>query len=127
MPTCVLDSSAVLAMLFEEPGAEQIEARFRGAAICSVNYSEIVAKLAERGTPGPIITETLSALNLDVRAFDASQAEQAGLLRNETRDAGLSLGDRCCLALALELDCPAVTTDRAWAKVRIGIPIEVAR
>jgi PIN domain nuclease of toxin-antitoxin system len=40
---------------------------------------------------------------------------------------GLSLGDRACLALARLRNLPAVTADRAWAKLDLAIPIEVVR
>jgi PIN domain nuclease of toxin-antitoxin system len=127
MPEYVLDASALLATLFEEPGGAAIEARLENACISAVNLSEVAAKLADRGTPAELITGVLAALDLDIRPFDRAQAERAGILRGSTRKRGLSLGDRACLALAEALERTAVTTDRAWAKLDLGIAVEVAR
>ena len=123
----VLDSSAVLAFLDDEPGGEQVAQLFERASISSVNLSEVVAKLTERGAAGQIIDETLHDLDLDVVAFDAAQATVAGKLRATTRAAGLSLGDRACLALALDQEATAVTTDRAWSRIDIGVTIDLLR
>jgi PIN domain nuclease of toxin-antitoxin system len=67
----------------------------------------VVAKLADAGMPGVDIRRALDPLGLDVRQFDAASAYASGLLRPETRSAGLSLGDRACLALARRLDAPS--------------------
>jgi ribonuclease VapC len=127
MPGCVLDASALLATLRDEPGGEAVEAWLQGASISAVNLSEVIAKFAEWDTPPEVISATLAELNLDVRPFDRSQAERAGHLRSATRRFGLSLGDRACLALAQELGFPAITTDKAWANLDIGIEIELIR
>jgi ribonuclease VapC len=127
MGPCVLDASAVLASVFEEQGAAEVDARLEDASISAVNLSEVVATLADRGTPAEIIALTLASLKLDVHSFDREQAERAGLLRPETRRHGLSFGDRACLALAATLDRPALTADREWKRLKIGIAIEVVR
>jgi len=124
---CVLDASALLATMLGEPGASEVEERLVDACISAVNLSEVIAKLAERGVPPDVIVESLAELDLDVREFDFAQASRAGLLRLPTRGFGLSLGDRACLALAAELDRPAITTDKAWTKLDIGITIEFVR
>jgi PIN domain nuclease of toxin-antitoxin system len=95
--------------------------------LSTVNLSEVVAKLVDRGYGADAIARNLDALKLDVRPFDPAQAQRAGLLRGATRQSGLSLGDRACLALAAELDRPAVTADKAWAELDIGIRIELIR
>lgn len=127
MPSCVLDASALLATLRNEPGGAGVEAWLEGASISSVNLSEVVAKFAEWDTPDEVISATLADLRLDVRSFDRKQGQRAGQLRSATRDFGLSLGDRACLALAEELGLPAITADRAWAGLDIGIQIELVR
>lgn len=106
----------MLAVLEEEPGAEEIERRLESgtAAVGTVNLAEVVGKLAERGMPEAEIREALSALALEVYAFDEGMAFETGMLRPKTRDRGLSLGDRACLALRGRLDAPALTTERAW-------------
>jgi PIN domain nuclease of toxin-antitoxin system len=123
----VLDASAVLAAFFDEPGAEAVAARMDGGLLCSVNYSEVVAKLVDRGAPAEQIVEIMAQLDVEVVPADRELAMRAGLLRAETRGKGLSLGDRYCLALAASRNAVAITADRAWAELGIGLPIELVR
>lgn len=126
-PAYVLDASALLAVMLDEPGAGFVEGRLVDARIGAVNLSEVVAKLQDRGVPDHVIEESLSDLDLLVIPFDAEQAMIAGRLRRDTRSAGLSLGDRACLALAISCDATAVSTDREWEKLKLPIAIELAR
>lgn len=123
----VLDASAVLAAFFDEPGAAYIAERMDGALISAVNYSEVVAKLVDRGTPSSHILEVMAQFDVEVVPVDQAQAMSAGLLRSATHNAGLSLGDRCCLALALTRDAIALTTDRAWGELDVKVKIELVR
>jgi PIN domain nuclease of toxin-antitoxin system len=123
----VLDASALLAVMLEERGAEKVRELLPGAIVGAVNLAEVVAKLQERGAPDENIDRNIARLNLPVIPFDAAQAMAAGKLRARTRSHGLSLGDRACLALALERGLPAVTTDRGWAALDIGAKVIVAR
>ena len=123
MSEVVLDASALMAVLREEPGAVEVEALLDAAAISAVNLSEVQAKLVERGTPAASAWSWLVGLELEVIGFDVAQARVAGDLRAPTLSRGLSLGDRACLALAQLLDRPAVTADRAWAGLDVGIEI----
>jgi ribonuclease VapC len=124
----VLDASALLALANGEPGANRVATAVSdGAAISAVNLSEVAARLADRGLPGPTIQGNLDALSLEVVAFDRHLAYQAGLLRPLTRAIGLSLGDRACLALGQRFGLPVLTTDRAWATLSLGVQIEVIR
>lgn len=91
------------------------------------NGSEVVSKLAREDIAIGVIREWIAALQLDVRPFDRDLAFAAGALLPATRDRGLSLGDRACLALAQELGRTALTTDRAWRDVDVGVAIEVIR
>ena len=127
MSEIVLDASALMAVLREEPGAAAVEAVLDHAAISAVNLSEVQAKLVERGTAADLAWSSLVELDLEVVPFDAAQARVAGDLRTLTRARGLSLGDRACLALARALGLPAMTADRAWAGLRIGIEIRAVR
>ena len=127
MASAVLDASAVLALLSTEPGAQEVAAVLSESAISSVNLSEVVAKLALAGMPEPAVREALDALQLEVVSLDTEQAYDAGMLRPSTRGAGLSIGDRCCIALALRLGLPALTSDSAWDDPSIGADIRVIR
>jgi PIN domain nuclease of toxin-antitoxin system len=108
----VLDASALLVALFGEPGTERVEAILPQAVIGAVNLSEVIAKLQERGVPDEDISRDLKDLDLRVVSFDHEQADRAGRLRNSTKEIGLSLGDKCCLALAVQRDATAITADR---------------
>lgn len=123
----VLDASALLTVMLGEPGADAVNAVLDRARIGAVNLSEVVAKLQERGVPDDAITLSLADLDLPVVPFDQDQALRAGKLRLATRGAGLSLGDRACLALASSLGAIAVTTGQAWTKISIGVEIAFAR
>ena len=128
MSKSILDASALLALLKEEPGSEQVvEAIAEGAAISTVNFSEVIAKLNEAGMPEDAIHESLDSLGLEIVNFDNELAYLAGLLRPLTKRAGLSLGDRCCLALAQNRNLPVFTTDRQWANLSLNIQIHVLR
>jgi len=122
----VLDASALLALLQDEPGGDRVLESLPGGLISSVNLSEVVAKLAELGMPESDIRLALS-LGLEVVPFDEALAFSAGALRPATRAAGLSLGDRACLALAQSRSLPALTTDRAWRDIDIDVEVEVIR
>lgn len=116
-----------MAVMLGEEGGLAVRKRLPAACISAVNLSEVVAKMTERGIDADAVLESLAELKLDVRVFDAGQAERAGLLRLSTRRHGLSFGDRACLALAESLGCPAITADKAWAELELGIEIEVIR
>ena len=123
----MLDASALLALVMGEDGAEAIHTVLPYARISAVNLSEVVAKLQERGVPDDVIAASLAELDLAVVPFDRDQAVRAGLVRMGTKGRGLSLGDRACLAAAAAENATAITTDRAWSDLAIGVAIEVAR
>ena len=123
----VLDASAVLALLQAEPGAERVRAVIREAALSSVNLTEVVTKLTGRGVPAGELPTILGEIEVSVHVHDEDLAITAGVMHTRTRSRGLSLGDRACLALARRLAATALTTDRAWRGVDVGVPIEVIR
>ena len=127
MNDVVLDASALLAVLRGEPGAERVESRLEGARVGTVNLSEVVAKLTDDGVPEADVRRAIGRLELDVHAFDAKHAYIAGVLRRSTRAFGLSFGDRACLALAQSLGALALTADRSWSQLDLGVAIEVIR
>lgn len=123
----VLDASALLAVLQLEQGADRIETLLEEAVISSVNLAEVLTKAAERGLDLLSVQKTVTEFGVTVAPFAAEDAAAAADLRLLTRPAGLSLADRACLALALRHRAIAVTTDRAWARLDIGVAIEVVR
>jgi ribonuclease VapC len=124
----VLDASAVLVLLNNEPGADKLTPELLSDAICStVNLAEVQTKLvSEGGNPDEAWEDALSPIR-DAMPFTDEQARIAGSLVAQTRRLGLSLGDRACLALALVLKAPIYTADRTWRSLKLGIRIHVIR
>jgi ribonuclease VapC len=123
----VVDSSALLALIFDEPGASMVEVTLDdGAIVSSVNLSEVVARLSDSDNQDQA-RSSLESLKFDVAAFGEDDAWLAGTLRAQTRDLGLSLGDRACLALAISLRLPVVTADRIWANLDVGVDVVLCR
>jgi len=125
----VLDASALLCLLFDEPGADRVERALPDAVISAANLAEVIAKLVDRGLDGNEVLADLRELDLEVVALDRAQAEAAGLLRSATRKARLSLGDWACLALAQQRGAATLTTDPRQAEVAsaIGVTVELLR
>lgn len=125
----MFDASAVLALLFEEPGAEAARAQLRAGVIGAANLAEVLAKLSDRGLPPTEAVRAVAILGLEVVPMTEAQARRSAELRPFTRAAGLSLGDRACLALAAELGVLALTADRNWNAVAgaAGVGVQVIR
>jgi PIN domain nuclease of toxin-antitoxin system len=127
MSKYVLDASAVLTLLNEEPGKERIEAILGQAEVSTVNLAETLEKLVDAGMPEVEAMTSLDLLDLEVAEFDLEMAQIAGALKPSTNALGLSLGDRCCLALGLVRKNTVVTADRSWSRLKLAIRVEVLR
>jgi PIN domain nuclease of toxin-antitoxin system len=125
--TVVLDASAILAVGFLEPGADRVRPALTSALVSAVTGAEVIAKYVDRGLTEDDAVDSFRDFRLETAEFDAAQAERSGRLRASTRHLGLSLGDRCCLALAIERGAKVMTADRSWAGLDLGIEIEVVR
>ncbi len=127
MPQVVLDASVLLALLKSERFDNATWQVVEGAVISAVNYAEVLSKLADLGLTQLPATESLLALLDRIEPFTASQARIVSALRASTRGQGLSLGDRACLALGLELHADVYTADQVWAKLEVGCVIHLIR
>ena len=128
MSSIVLDASALLAVLNQEPGAENLPPeRLAHATISTVNLAEAHSKLVRAGIDPDDAWEDVWGPIEEASPFTVEQARIAGSLAAQTRSLGLSLGDRACLALGLALKAPVYTTDRAWKSLKLGIRIHVIR
>lgn len=123
----VLDASALLAVLHGERGADVVKTFLDGAAMSAVNWSETVQKVSARGLHIHGLRTDVEAVGVTIVPFDSEQAEAAASLWRQTRSAGLSLGDRACLVLASRLGLPAITADRSWDALHIGVDVRVVR
>lgn len=128
MSSVVLDASALLALLNQEPGAEKLTPELlSGAVISTVNLAEVHSKLVARGLRQDEAWEATMTPIGEAVPFDMGHARLAGDLLAKTRPLGLSLGDRACLALGLALKLPIYTADRSWKKLKVGARIRVIR
>jgi PIN domain nuclease of toxin-antitoxin system len=126
--TAVLDTSAALAMIYDEPGSRGVREVVReGAIMSTANLAEVVAKLLEKGFTEDDRRIAVAGLGTAFEPLSIAEALVSGQLRLATRHCGLSLGDRCCLALAIGRRAKVLTADRAWAGLDLGVEIEVIR
>lgn len=127
MKEAVLDATALLALLQEEPGAETVAEAIPQSSISAINLAEVVGKLVDAGMPEEAVRTALAGLGIEVVPFDEDLAYRTGLLRPLTSPYGLSLGDRACLALGQRLGRPVLTADRVWASLKVGVKVRVIR
>ena len=123
----LLDSSALLAVIFGEPGSEMVAPILSGSAISAVNAAEVQAKIVREGADSETAWELTSGAVGRIIAFDAVQAKLCGSLIVHTRSASLSAGDRACLAASITMGLPIYTADRAWLKIDVGCDIRMIR
>lgn len=117
MTHAVLDASAILALLNGERGASKVAGVIADASVCAINQAEVISHFVHLGAPLDEVRAMLGALPYTVVAADDALACEAGNLRANTSSAGLSLGDRFCLALAKRLGVAAYTADKAWKDI----------
>ncbi len=121
MDEVVLDASAVLALLQEEPGADIVEAALiRGATLPAPNLAEVITKLRSYGFDPEEVLEATDALNISIAPLTEEDAMVAGFLYAETKAAGLSLGDKCCIAVGIRLNARILTADGPWRRANLG-------
>lgn len=123
----VLDASALLAYLHQEPGWKVVRKAVGDGYVSAVNWSEVAQKTAHRGLDVDQVRSLLEEVGLSIVPFTSEQAETAALLWQKTRNNGLSLADRSCLALAIIQNVTVFTTDRVWAELDLGLDIRVVR
>jgi len=127
MSEYVLDASALLTILNQEPGKERVEAILGQATVSTVNVAETIGKLIDAGMTSANAIASVELLHLEVIDFDMEMARIAGSLKQSTKKLGLSLGDRCCLALGIVRGSIVVTADRLWSRLRLDVQVEVLR
>lgn len=127
MSRIVLDSSAVIALVNGEPGGDLVRANLAEAVICAVNVAEIVGRLMRKGESIEAVRRLLATLDFDIADFDSDLALNTGALIVDTSKAGLSLGDRACLAVAARYGLPVMTADRSWANLNVGVAVQLIR
>ena len=123
----VLDASAVLVLLLDEPGAEVVAPVLSEAVLSAVNLAEVLSKLTDRRADVSRLAEDLAAAGVLVEPMTAADAAQVAELRRIDQGRLLSLGDRCCLALGRRLGLPVMTADRAWSELAAEVDVRQIR
>src|SRR3569832_1516655 len=122
-----LDASALLAVLLDEPGSDEVIGVMRGSVMSAVNASECFARAVDKGFAAQSVLALLHNFEIEVVPFDSDQALATAGLRSATRSVGASLGDRACLALGMERGCVVYTGDRRLAGLGLGIGSRLVR
>jgi ribonuclease VapC len=124
----VMDSTALIAVVYQEPGYERVVEILDKSAISAVNLAEIINKLILRGSPAEAVRHALLKLELTVEDWTDDLAYRSAEFTRFNKSHGLSLGDRACLTLAKQLHATAVTSDRTWRRMpSLGVPIMIFR
>ena len=127
MAEAVLDASAILAYLLDEPGADVVGAVLLRSIVSPVNIAEVIGKLIDRGFSADAAEAAIGKLGCEVVPVDAAIGREAGKLHEKTRGRGVSLGDLFCLSLAVRTGLAAMSADRAWKTLGLDVAITLIR
>ena len=127
MSSVVLDASALIALLRDEPGSELVlKAVQQGACISAVNYSEVLKKLHERGDASDL-DSIMREAEIDIEPFDAASARAAADLYLPTKEHGMSFADRACIALAIAKQRPLYTAERKMDQLGLSVRVRLLK
>jgi ribonuclease VapC len=111
-----------------EPGSDKIAAISHRSTISSVNLTESIHKVVQKGSARRIVEQLFRELRLNVVEWSEDLSYSSAEFAMFGRSHGLSLGDRACLTLARNLHATAVTSDRAWRQVPgLGVALQIFR
>jgi PIN domain nuclease of toxin-antitoxin system len=126
-PEAVIDTSALIALVHEEPGWEHTRTFMAAPIISAVNLAEAILVLRRHGMPLEQVRDMLGGLFSAPVSFDHDLAYLAAAIHEQTRSAGLSFGDCACLALARSRGVPAITAEKSWAALDVGVRVILIR
>jgi len=122
-----VDASALLALLFAEPGHELVGQHLSRACISTVNLAEVLGRYRREGQDSDQLLARLQESPLELVPFTSQAAALCANLVPVTQSAGLSLGDRACLALGQLRQIPVLTADRVWTQLNVGVEVRLIR
>jgi ribonuclease VapC len=123
----VLDSSALIALLQDEAGADVVADHLDGAIMSTANLAEVLSKAEEWGGDAAALLKEIARLPINMVALSVGTAVGAARLRPLTKPLGLSLGDRICIALAEEMQCDVLTADKRWRNASLKVKVRLIR
>jgi len=129
MSAVIIDASAILAAILGEAGGDAVFDMLDEATVSTVNVAEVYTYAAINELPTEAIDAFFADTGIEIAPFDQQQAIAPGQLASITRKAGLSLGDRSCLALATLRRAEVLTADRPWEQIAdaTGLTITLLR
>lgn len=125
--TVVLDASALLDFLQDEPGGDQVEAVLSEDVISSINWAEVMQKSVAADVLIDGMREDLEALGVKIPPLPPRRPKSPDNSGCKTRQVGLSLRDRACLSLGIRLQAPVLTADQIWTTLKLPITVHSIR
>jgi ribonuclease VapC len=119
-----IDSSAFVASVLGERGWELAKADIDVGIMSLINVAETVSVLMRKGLSYADAVDAIETSEMKFHVPTLNDAYEAARL---VQTPGLSLGDSFCLALAKSLNTAAVTADRMWAELNLGVTVELIR
>jgi ribonuclease VapC len=123
----ILDTPAVVAFLRNEPGGEVAVRHLPEGCLSTVTVAETIGRMERDGMTPAATMGHLRKTGIAVVAFDEAQSEVAGKLIEPGRRWRISLGDCCCIALAIVQGCAVLTADRNWRNLNLPIEVRLIR
>ncbi len=89
--------------------------------------AEVLGKLEQKGFASEDEYRRIVAFGIGILPLDVTQARIAAKIALAPRELDLSLGDRLCIALAIQRNSTLLTSDRGMLQFEAGIPIRSFR
>lgn len=126
-PQIVLDASAIVAYLDDEPGSDVVERWLPHAAVSMVNLCEVITVLVRRGKPEDQVSQGIFDLIASIIPFSWEIARVTAGMVSMTQPKGLGLGDRAALATARIMKVPVLTAESRWLDVSGDVEVQLIR
>ena len=119
MSKVVLDASALLALIKNEPGAKIVEELLGNIVMSSVNVAEVASILLDSDMSPEEAQEAIEPFVDSIIPFNLKHSIDCAALKKITKHLGLSLGDRACITLGIQLGLPIYAADKIWLELKL--------